>query len=102
MKTITLTLAISVLSLTAFAVTPAPAKAKNRNPHVYIMMKHGKLIEVRNGHCKRVKKDITLVNETTIHPNGSMDASSGQNLQLKEGQYVTMDGRIRNLKDMWK
>ena len=102
MKSCTLTLAIIIFSFGAFAETPAPAKAKNRSPRTYIMMKHGKLIEVRNGHCKRVKKDITLVNETTIHPNGSMDASSGQNLQLKEGQYITMDGRIRNLKDMWK
>ena len=100
MKTITLTLAISILTFTAFA--EPPVKAKNHSPRTYIMMKHGKLIEVRNGHCKRVKKDITLVNETTIHPNGSMDVSSGENKQLKEGQYITMDGRIRNLKEMWK
>lgn len=38
--------------------------------------------------------------ETTIHPNGSIDASSGQSLQLKEGEYITMDGRIRKSKDM--
>ena len=102
MKSCTLTLAIIIFSFSAFAETPAPAKAKNRSPRTYIMMKHGKLIEVRNGHCKRVKKDITLINETTIHPNGSMDVSSGENKQLKEGQYITMDGRIRNLKEMWK
>jgi hypothetical protein len=47
-----------------------------------------------------VKKDVTLVNETTIHPNGFIDISSGQNIRLKEGEYITMDGRIRKLKDM--
>jgi uncharacterized protein DUF6799 len=65
------------------------------------MMKQGKLIEVNRGRRTLVKKDITLVNETTIHPNGSIDASSGQNLQLKEGEYMTMDGKIRKLKDMY-
>ena len=64
------------------------------------MMKHGKLIEVYHGRKKLVKKDIFLVNESTIHPNGSIDAGSGQSLQLKEGEYITMDGRIRKLKNM--
>ena len=49
---------------------------------------------------KLIKKDVTLVNMTTIHPNGAIDASSGQSMQLKEGEYITMDGRIRKLKDM--
>ena len=63
-------------------------------------MVHGKLVEVDRGKRKRVKKDVILVNHSTIHPNGAIDAGSGESLQLKEGQYITMDGRIRNLKDM--
>lgn len=64
------------------------------------MMKRGKLIEVSHGHQKSVKKDITLTTETTIHPNGAVDEGSGKYLQIREGQYITMDGKIRNLKDM--
>ena len=64
------------------------------------MMRKGKLFEVRQGHSKLVRKNVTLVNQTTIHPNGAIDASSGQSLQLKEGDYITMDGRVRHLKDM--
>jgi type VI secretion system Hcp family effector len=64
------------------------------------MMKHGKLIEVNNGHRKPVKKDIALINESTIHPDGSINAGSGESKKLKEGEYITMDGKIRNLKDM--
>ena len=71
-----------------------------RPPRSYIMMVHGRLIEVDRGKRKRVKKDVMLVNHSTIHPNGSIDAGSGESLQLKEGQYITMDGRIRYLKDM--
>jgi hypothetical protein len=63
------------------------------------MMKRGKLIEVSHGHQKSARKDITLGNETTIHPNGAVDEGSGKNLRIGEGQYITMDGKIRNLKD---
>jgi hypothetical protein len=97
MKKFTLFVATTLFSLALFAHsspnTPRP-------PRSYIMLVHGKLIEVDRGKRKRVKKDVTLLNHTTIHPNGAIDAGSGESLQLKEGQYITMDGRIRYLKDM--
>jgi hypothetical protein len=98
MKKITLLVVISALSFSVYA--NEKINSKPRTSRVYIMMKHGKLIEVNKGRKTLIKKDITLVNQTTVHPNGSIDASSGQSLQLKEGEYITMDGKIRNLKDM--
>ncbi len=105
MKTYVLALAFSALSISVFATTnpttTGPTTASKPNtPKYYIMMKHGKLIEVKLRKRIAVKKDVTLTNDTTIHPDGSIDAGSGQSLHLKEGQYITMDGRIRNLKDM--
>jgi hypothetical protein len=102
MKTFTLSMAIAAISLSATATAPTTAKPKISSPRVYIMMKHGKLLEYNRGRTTLVKKNVNLINESTIHPNGAIDAGSGQNLQLKEGQYITMDGRIRNLKDMYK
>lgn len=99
MKKLTLFATLIVLSLSVLA--NEPKKAKNYSPQVYLTMKKGKLFEFDHGKTKLVKKDITLVNMTTIHPNGAIDASSGQSLQLKEGQYMTMDGRIRNLNEMY-
>jgi len=99
MKKLTLFVVLSMSSIVIFAeggVKPVKSEA----PHYYIMMKKGKLIEVKHGAKVPVRHDVTLVNQTTIHPNGSIDASSGQNLQLKEGEYITMDGKIRKLKDM--
>jgi len=98
MKKLTLFATLVVLSLSILANEPA---AKRTSPRVYLTMKKGKLFEFDHGKTKVVKKDITLVNMTTIHPNGAIDASSGQSLQLQEGQYMTMDGRIRNLKEMY-
>lgn len=100
MKTYALALAFLTISISTFAVTGPTASSKSRIPSYYVMMKHGRLIEVSRGRRASVRKDITLTNETTIHPNGAIDAGSGQNLHLKEGQYITMDGRIRRLKDM--
>ena len=103
MKTYALALAFSAISLSVFA-TEGPSNSspyyKSGYPKYFVMMKHGKLIEVKHGHQVSVRKDITLTNETMIHPNGAIDAGSGQNLHLHEGQYITMDGKIRYLKDM--
>ena len=98
MKQFVLLLVISTFSFAVSAHEISTPSA--RAPRVYLMMKKGKLIEVNKGHRKLVKKDVVLINQSTIHPNGSIDAGSGQNLRLKEGEYITMDGKIRKLKDM--
>src|SRR5882757_4129431 len=98
MKALSFMAVISILSCSALAeITP---RTSSHSPRIYIMMKHGKLIEVNNGHKRPVTKNINLINESTIHPDGSIDAGSGESKKLKEGEYITMDGRIRNLKDM--
>ena len=99
MKQLILLATFAVLSLSVFATGTPPATGAHI-PRIYLVMNKGKLVEVNHGKRRVIKKDVTLTNETTIHPNGAIDASSGQSLQLKEGQYMTMDGKIRLLKDM--
>jgi hypothetical protein len=91
-------LAFATINLTLFA--QEPGQKKDSVLPYYIMMKHGKLTEVRHGQKNLVTRDITLVNETTIHPDGTINVSSGRTWHLHEGQYMTFDGRIRRLKDM--
>lgn len=100
MKNITLFALLSVFSLTVFA-TEAPKK-KPTAPPVYFTMNKGKLIEVNKGHRRRVRKDVTLTNMTTIHPNGAVDAGSGQSLQLHDDEFMTLDGRITKLKYLYR
>jgi hypothetical protein len=73
---------------------------EDSEPWVYIMMKHGKMTEVMHSATRPVTRNVTLVNGTTIHPGGTINVSSGRTKRLHEGQYITMDGRIRKLKDM--
>jgi hypothetical protein len=90
---------LSVCSLLAIGASAQTVKPHDETAWDYIMMKHGKLIEVEHDHRIPVKANITLVNLSTIHPNGVINVSSGRTKRLKEGQYITMDGRIRYLKD---
>ncbi|OJW52907.1 MAG: hypothetical protein BGO55_06500 [Sphingobacteriales bacterium 50-39] len=83
------------MSFVSFA---APKKPTSHRSKAYVYMKHGKLLEKYKGHTRVVTKDIILVNSTTIHPNGSVDAGSGENFQLTEGQYMTMDGKVKKFK----
>jgi len=73
---------------------------EDTEPWVYIMMKHGKMIEVMHNKTNPVTRNVYLVNGTTIHPHGTINVSSGRTKHLHEGEYITMDGRIRKLKDM--
>jgi hypothetical protein len=92
---------IIILCTIAFASLAQQSNLKeDSEPWVYIMMKHGKMIEVMHSHTKPVTRNVTLVNGTTIHPSGTINVSSGRTKRLHEGEYITMDGRIRKLKDM--
>ena len=93
-----LTLFFALVAFTCLA-TPHAASAQSA-PRVYIQMKGGKLTEMVNGKLQAVTQDITLVNGTTIHPDGSINDRDGHLRKLQEGEYMTMDGRIRKLKDM--
>jgi hypothetical protein len=98
MKKLLSVLAFATISLTLFA--QEPGQKKDSVLPYYIMMKHGRLTEVRHGQKNFVTRDIILLNETTIHPNGLINVSSGRTKHLHEGQYMTFDGRIRRLRDM--
>src|SRR5579872_190362 len=100
-KTTNMKKLLALLALAACIVgAPAPAAAQSNTPRIYIQMKDGKLTEIINGKKEAVKQDITLPNGTTIHPDGKINDRDGNWKQLQEGEYMTMDGKIRKLKDM--
>jgi len=94
-----LALLLALIMSTLFAATTT-VSAQSHPPTIYIMMKDGKLTEVINGKKDPVSQDITLTNGTTIHPDGNIDDKDGNKKKLNEGEYMTMDGKIRLLKNM--
>jgi hypothetical protein len=92
---------VSILCTMAFGAFAQKNNLKeDSEPWVYIMMRHGKMTEVMHSATKPVTRNVTLVNGTTIQPSGVINVSSGRTKRLHEGEYITMDGRIRKLKDM--
>jgi hypothetical protein len=95
-----LTMVLVLAAVVIFAATGTASAQTPQTPRIYIMMKDGKLTEVNNGKKEPVTKDIDLVNGSTIHPDGTINDKGGNVIRLQEGEYMTMDGRIRKLKDM--
>ena len=96
---------IGILVLGAFsfgAFAQDSTKSRDDTPWDYVMMKHGKMLEVQHGKKTPVKRNITLVDGTTIHTNGKIDDSNGKTKWLKEGQYIMMNGKIDYLRNMGK
>lgn len=89
-----------MLALAASICLVATTARAQTGPRVYIMMKDGKLSEMDNGKKTAVTADISLTNGTTVHADGSINDRDGHLRKLEEGQYMTMDGRIRELKNM--
>jgi hypothetical protein len=93
-------LTILLMACTLLATAQDSTRTHDSKPWDYIMMKNGRMIEVTKGVQTPVTANIILINESTIHPDGTINASSGRTKHLKEGHYITMDGRIRKLKDL--
>jgi hypothetical protein len=90
-----------ILVLAAFVcLATTQSTSAQTGPRIYIQMKGGKLSEMVNGKIQPVTQDISLTNGTTVHPDGSINGRDGNLTKLQEGQYMTMDGKIRLLKDM--
>lgn len=100
MKKLIGVLLFGAFSLGAFA--QSTTRSQDDTPWDYVMMKNGKMIEVQHSKQTPLKKSITLVNGTTIHVNGKINDSNGKTKWLKEGQYIEMDGKIDDLKEMGK
>ena len=98
MKKLIFIMALIIVSWNSYA--QESDQKKDSIPAYYIMMRHGKMTEVSHGRKRQVGKRIILLNETTIHPNGIINVSSGRTKKLREGEYITMDGRIRKLRGM--
>lgn len=62
------------------------------------IMKKGKMIAIKNGQAKLVDKDIQLNNGSIITASGIMKTKDGKTVALKEGEYISVDGKTGMMK----
>ncbi len=74
-------------------------KMKMKN-HDGIMMKDGKMMVMENGQTTELTQDRTLSNGTVVSANGKVKMANGTTKMLKDGDWVSMDGTMGNMK--WK
>lgn len=60
----------------------------------HIVMKDGKLWQIKDGNNSEVLTDITLVNGTIVTKDGNVKTKDGKSEMLKDGDCVWMDGKI--------
>ena len=49
----------------------------------------------KNGQRQRVEQEMKL-GDLVVRPNGSITTKDGKNMEVQEGQYVTMEGQVIN------
>jgi hypothetical protein len=97
--------AVAVFSFGASAQEAKPAQQQNAQHHDQkekkeeFVMKDGKLTQHVNGQESIVEKDVTLKNGTVVMANGTVKHPDGRTTTLKEGDVVSLEGKVWNKKE---
>ena len=62
-----------------------------------VMMKNGKLLQMKDGKTMDFSQDITLTDGTMIMKDGTVKKKDGNTVTLKEGDCVMMDGTVKHM-----
>jgi hypothetical protein len=60
----------------------------------HVMIKDGKSVVVKDGKFMLLEEEMTMPNGVVVMPNGSYTTKEGKTLKLKEGEKMTMDGKL--------
>jgi hypothetical protein len=63
-----------------------------------IVMKDGKIMQVKNGKMTLLDRDVTLTNGTKIMVDGTFTNKDGSKTTFKEGQHMDMSGNVTSVK----
>ena len=59
-----------------------------------VMMKDGKMMEMKGGKTMMMDEDMTLSNGTIVMKDGTVKMKDGKTMMMKEGQCMYMDGKM--------
>jgi len=62
-----------------------------------IMMKDGKVVQMKDGNSTDVTSDVTLSNGTVVSADGTVKTKDGKTSKLKDGDCVYMSGKMTHM-----
>jgi len=78
----------AVLAASSFGVIAGDMQADG------MMMKDGKMMQMKAGTMTEMTQDITLSDGTMVMKNGEVMMKDGKKMTLKNGDMITMDGKM--------
>ncbi|MFT3910825.1 MAG: hypothetical protein QM737_15515 [Ferruginibacter sp.] len=60
-----------------------------------LLMKDGKMMQMKDGQAIAIEKDITLKNGTIVMTDGTIKTKGGKTIILKNGDWIMTDGTIK-------
>jgi len=67
-----------------------------------IMMKDGKVWQMKDGNTTEITEDLTMDNGTVVMKDGNVKMKDGKTVMLKEGDCLWPNGKITHKGDMKK
>jgi len=61
--------------------------------HDHLMLKEGKMIQIKNGEQVMLQTQLRLQNGTVVNPDGTYQLKERKMKQLREGECLNMDGK---------
>ena len=89
-------MSIILLTTASFAQQAPTGNANQQGTTVndeHLIMKNGKMYHSMNGKEMMMENQMTLHNNTVMHPDGSYQLKNGKNRQLRNGHCMDMNGR---------
>ncbi len=63
-----------------------------------VEMKEGKVMVMKGANTMELKEKLMLKNGTVVMADGSVKTKGGKMMQLKEGKFMDMNGKMDNMK----
>ena len=60
-----------------------------------LLMKDGKMMQMKDGLSKPIEEDVRLKNGTIVMKDGSVKTKDGKTIVLKDGDWIMMDGTVK-------
>ena len=97
-KTLKNLIALTVVSAVSVGTLMAGEMKEDAMMHDGVMMKHGKMMVMKDGKTMKMAEDMTMSDGTMVMKDGMVKMKDGKTMKMKNGEMVMMDGKVMMMK----